>query len=321
MNPNTRKKELTQFIRDKALSEGFLYCGFSSATFLESEANRLENWLLEQKHGEMAYMENHFDKRLDPRLLHSGTKTIISLLYNYFPSKQYTAGFTSPKISKYAWGEDYHQVVKDKLWEIFNSIKSVIGDVSGRVFVDSAPVLEKEWARRSGAGWLGKNGNIIRPRTGSFFFLAEIFLDITLEYDGPMKDFCGSCTRCIDACPTDALQVPYTVDASKCISYATIELKNKIIPSTFSGKMDNWLFGCDICQDVCPWNRFSVVHTEERFLPTADWTNWVTSDWELLTEEMFSKLFKKSAVKRAKFDGLKRNIDFLSSQKNEGASS
>jgi len=319
MNPKTNKKELTQFIRNNALAAGFLYCGFSKAEFLSSESSRLERWLKDQKHGEMSYMENHFDKRLDPTLLHPGTQSVITLLYNYFPSQSYPAGFEEPKISKYAWGEDYHHVIKDKLWQMLDAVKRRVGDVSGRVFVDSAPVLEKEWARRSGAGWLGKNGNIIRPKVGSFFFLAELFLDVPLEYDGPIKDFCGSCTRCIDACPTDALQVPYQVDAAKCISYATIELKNELIPSSFKEKMENWIFGCDICQDVCPWNRFSAVHAEERFLPKVDWTHWLSSDWEKLTEEKFGELFNKSPLKRTKFSGLKRNISFVSYQKNQGS--
>jgi epoxyqueuosine reductase len=255
-------------------------------------------------------MGNHFDKRLDPRLLVEGANTVISLILNYFPS------FTqkdeeAPKISKYAYGEDYHFVIKDKLNELLRFIQDEIGEVNGRAFVDSAPVMDKVWAKKSGLGWIGKNSNLIHPKEGSFFFIAELITDLKIEPDGPMKDYCGTCTRCIDACPTEAIVQPYVVDGSKCISYLTIELKDEIIPKEFTGKMDNWMFGCDICQDVCPWNRFSKATQEQRFKPLNSLLDLTISDWENLEDETFQKLFKNSAVKRTKFSGLKRNISFL----------
>jgi epoxyqueuosine reductase len=300
----------TQLIKNKSKELGFMYCGISKATFLEEEAHRLETWLNRSYQGKMGYMENHFDKRLDPRLLVPGAKSVVSLLLNYYPEANQQDP-SAPKISKYAYGEDYHVVIKDKLFQLFEFIQNEIGEVGGRVFVDSAPVMDKAWAKKSGLGWVGKNANLIHPKHGSFFFIAELILDLELEPDGPIKDYCGSCTRCIDACPTEAIVEPYVVDGSKCISYLTIELKDQIIPSEFKGKMGNWAFGCDICQDVCPWNRFSKPHNESRFTPSENILGMKQNEWSELTEEIFQELFKNSAVKRTKFDGLKRNIEFL----------
>jgi epoxyqueuosine reductase len=301
----------TALIKQKALELGFFYCGISKAEFLEEEAPRLEAWLNEQRHGKMSYMENHFDKRLDPRLLVDGAKSVISLLLNYYTEEK-QSDVNAPKISKYAYGEDYHDVIKEKLRQLMQFIETEIGEVSGRVFVDSAPVMDKAWAKKSGLGWIGKNSNLIHPKSGSFFFIAEMIIDLELEADGPIKDYCGTCTKCIDACPTDAIIEPYVVDGSKCISYLTIELKDALLPTEFKGKMDNWAFGCDICQDVCPWNRFSLLHNEPRFNPSKNLLQLSNNDWQDLSEEVFNELFKLSAVKRTKFDGLKRNIDFLS---------
>ena len=298
-----------QLIKDKATELGFFYCGFSKADFLEEEAPRLENWLNLNYQGKMSYMANYFDKRLDPRLLVDDAKTVVSLLLNYFPEeKQHSE---SPKISKYAYGEDYHTVIKDKLKELIQFLKENIGDVNGRAFVDSAPVMDKVWAKKSGLGWIGKNSNLIHPKEGSFFFIAELIVDLEVEPDGPMKDYCGTCTKCIDACPTDAIVQPYVVDGSKCISYLTIELKDELLPSEFKGKMDNWMFGCDICQDVCPWNRFSKITQEPRFKPNPLLLELNSTEWKELNEEVFNQMFKLSAVKRTKFNGLKRNIKFL----------
>jgi len=300
----------TQLIKQKALDLGFMFCGISKADFLEEEAEQLDQWLKNGNHGRMSYMENYFDKRLDPRLLVEDAKSVVSLLLNYFPSEAQLDS-EAPKISKYAYGEDYHFVIKEKLKDLFQFIQGQIGEVGGRVFVDSAPVMDKAWAKRSGLGWMGKNTNIIHPKHGSFFFIAELILDLELVPDGPMKDYCGTCTKCIDDCPTDAIVAPYVVDGSKCISYLTIELKDELLPSEFRGKMDNWAYGCDICQDVCPWNRFSTPHKESRFNPHENLLKMNKADWHDLTEEVFQELFRKSAVKRTKFDGLKRNIDFL----------
>lgn len=296
-------------ITDKALELGFFSCGFSKATFLEEEAPRLEQWLSLNYNGKMGYMANHFDKRLDPRLLVDGAKTIVSLLFNYFPEEKQNKN--APKIAKYAYGEDYHFVIKDKLNELSVYLREEIGEVNGRVFVDSAPVMDKAWAKKSGLGWIGKNSNLIQPKIGSFFFIAELIIDLEIEPDGPMKDYCGTCTRCIDSCPTEAIIQPYVVDGSKCISYLTIELKDQLIPQEFSGKMDQWMFGCDICQDVCPWNRFSKITHEKRFKPNPLLLEMKTNEWQELNEEVFEELFKLSAVKRTKFEGLKRNIQFL----------
>lgn len=300
----------SQLIKQKSNDLGFFYCGISKAGFLEQEASQLEQWLKEQKNGKMSYMENHFDKRLDPRLLVDNAKSVVSLALNYFPENLQNDP-SAPKLSKYAYGEDYHFVIKDKLKELFSFIQHTIGEVGGRIFVDSAPVMDKAWAKKAGMGWMGKNTNIIHPKNGSFFFIAELILDLELQEDGPIKDYCGTCTRCIDACPTDALREPYKIDASKCISYLTIELKDAILPNEFKGKMDNWAFGCDVCQDVCPWNRFSKPHNEPRFNPHADLLAMSSIDWKELTQEVFTELFKLSAVKRTKHEGLKRNIDFL----------
>jgi len=296
-------------IIDKAHELGFFSCGFSKAAFLEEEAPRLEQWLSLNYNGKMGYMANHFDKRLDPRLLVDGAKTIISLLFNYFPEEKQNEN--APKIAKYAYGEDYHFVIKDKLNELLVYLREEIGEVHGRVFVDSAPVMDKAWAKKSGLGWIGKNSNLIQPKMGSFFFIAELIIDLEIEPDGPMKDYCGTCTRCIDSCPTEAIVQPYVVDGSKCISYLTIELKDQLIPKEFSGKMDQWMFGCDICQDVCPWNRFSKITHEKRFKPNPLLLEMKTNEWQELNEEVFEELFKLSAVKRTKFEGLKRNIQFL----------
>ena len=299
--------DYSQLIKNEAKKLGFLSCGISKAEFLEDEAPRLERWLKDGKHGKMAYMENHFDKRLDPRLLVPDAKSIISLLFNYYTPLDQLDG--APKISKYAYGKDYHHVIKNKLKQLFQIINNKIGEVSGRVFVDSAPVMEKSWAVRSGLGWQGKNTNLISKKAGSFFFIAELIVDLELEYDTPVTDHCGSCTACIDACPTEAL-TPYNIDASKCISYLTIELKDQI-PTTFKGKMDDWAFGCDVCQDVCPWNRFSKQHNEPLFSPNSEVINYTQKNWEEITQETFNIIFKNSAIKRTGFKGFKRNISFL----------
>lgn len=303
-----RTQQYAQLIKAEAKRLGFLSCGISKADFLEHEAPRLEQWLLDGYHGSMSYMENHFDKRLDPRKLVPGAKSVVSLLYNYFPESTQESG--SYKISKYAYGEDYHFVVRDKLKELMAHINEVVGSVQGRVFVDSAPVLEKAWAVKSGLGWLGKNTNLISKQTGSFFFLAELIIDLDLPQDGPVTDHCGQCTACIDACPTQAIVAPYVLDGSKCISHLTIELKSEI-PSDFSGHMDDWMFGCDVCQDVCPWNRFSKPHSETRFKPKPELLNKDKTQWRELTQEVFGQLFDKSAVQRTKYAGLMRNIKFL----------
>ncbi len=299
----------TQLIKTEAKRLGFDYCGISKADFLEEEAPRLENWLTNNSHGQMKYMENHFDKRLDPRLLVEGAKSVISVLLNYFP-EQSQADSTAPKISKYAYGNDYHFVIKEKLKSLQEFISTAIGEVNGRAFVDSAPVLDRAWAKKSGLGWIGKNANLINKNQGSFFFIAELIVDLELEYDGEIKDYCGSCTRCIDACPTQAIAEPQVVDGSKCISYFTIELKENI-PNEVKGKFQNWVFGCDVCQDVCPWNRFSKPHAEPLFAPNAGLLEMSKKEWEEITEDVFGKVFKNSAVKRTKFSGLKRNLNFL----------
>lgn len=300
----------SQMIKDEAMRLGFMQCGIAKAEFLEEEAPRLEAWLQDNHHGQMAYMENHFDKRLDPRLLVEDSKSVISLSLNYFTEEQQTDPH-APKISKYAYGTDYHTVIKDKLFLLLNFIEEHIGAVSGRAFVDSAPVLDRAWAKKAGIGWVGKNSNIISKKSGSFFFLAELIIDLELAYDTPfVTDHCGTCTKCIDACPTEAILSPFIIDANKCISYLTIELKEEI-PKTFDSKMDNWMFGCDICQDVCPWNRFSVPHAEPAFQPGENLLQMKREDWMDITEDVFKQIFKNSAVKRTKFKGLTRNIDFI----------
>lgn len=302
------KLKYTNLIKAEAKRLGFLSCGISKAGFLEQEAPRLENWLNQNRHGEMKYMENHFDKRLNPTLLVEDAKSVISLTLNYYPSE--IQNDNSFKISKYAYGQDYHFVIKEKLKEFLHTIQTEIGEVSGRAFVDSAPVLDKAWAAKSGLGWIGKNNNLITQKTGSFYFIAELVVDLELEYDTPTTDHCGTCTACIEACPTEAIVAPYVVDGSKCISYFTIELK-EAIPMEMKGKFDDWMFGCDICQDVCPWNRFSKPHQEPLFNPNQNLLLFSKQDWEEITEDTFRKIFKDSAVKRTKYSGLMRNVNFL----------
>lgn len=302
------KSKYTAQIKAEAKRLGFLACGISKAGFLEDEAPRLENWLNQQMHGEMHYMTNYFDKRLDPTKLVEGSKSVISLLLNYYPKEKQIDG--SYKLSKYAYGTDYHFVIKEKLKELLGFMQTEIGEIEGRAFVDSAPVLDKAWAAKSGLGWIGKHSNLLTQKAGSFYFVAELIVDLELEYDSPTTDHCGTCTACIDACPTEAIIQPYVVDGSKCISYLTIELKDNL-PLEFKGKMDNWMFGCDVCQDVCPWNRFSKPHSEPLFNPNKELLNMDKNDWEELTEETFRKVFQKSAVKRTKYSGLSRNIRFL----------
>lgn len=309
MKISNRHKEQ---IRKKAFDLGFNSIGFAKADFLIEEAERLENWLKNGYHGQMSYMENHFDKRLDPRLLVPGAKSVISLSYNYFPKQKQLEN--TYKIAKYAYGKDYHFLLKDKLRELVNFIDTMIGKVEGRVFTDSAPVLERAWARRSGIGWEGKHSLIIQKNKGSFFFLAELISDLDFEiYDTPFStDHCGSCTSCIEACPTEAILDNKTINASRCISYLTIELRDEL-PVDMRSKFADWMFGCDICQDVCPWNKFSLPHNEAFFDPHPDLLQMTKQDWEEITEAVFRDIFKKSAVKRTKYSGLKRNIDFLSS--------
>ena len=302
-------EKYSQLIKAKSKKFGFQNCGISKAGFLEDDAKPLENWLKQNYHGEMGYMANHFDKRLDPTLLVEGSKSVISLSYNYFPEDQIST-LENFKISKYAYGQDYHEIIKEILNEMVAELKEEIGDFHCRVFVDSAPVLERSWAKKSGIGWVGKNANLITKQSGSFYFLAEIISDLELQEDSPTTDHCGTCTKCIEACPTDAIVSEKIIDGSKCISYATIELKNEI-PESFKNKMEDWMFGCDICQDVCPWNRFSAPHHQEKFKPNHFLENAKKNDWKELSQELFSETFRKSPVKRTKFAGLKRNIDFL----------
>ncbi|TDT46876.1 epoxyqueuosine reductase [Maribacter spongiicola] len=302
------KQKNSDLIKTEAKRLGFLSCGISKADFLEVEAPRLEKWLNNNMNGEMSYMANHFDKRLDPRLLVEGSKSVISLLLNYYPEETQTDD--SYKISKYAYGQDYHHIIKAKLRQLQEFITEEIGEVDGRAFVDSAPVLDKAWAAKSGLGWIGKNSNLLTQQVGSFYFIAELIVDLELEYDHAVTDHCGTCTACIDACPTQAIVDPYVVDGSKCISYFTIELKNEL-PNELKGSFDDWMFGCDVCQDVCPWNRFSKPHNEPLFNPDPDLLSMTKKDWEEITVDVFQKVFKKSAVKRTKFDGLVRNIKFL----------
>jgi len=300
----------THLIKSKATELGFSFCGISKAEFLEEEAYHLETWLKRGYQGKMSYLENYFDKRLDPTKLVPGAKSVVSLVYNYFPEADNTSQ-SDLKIAKYAYGEDYHFVIKDKLKTFLEYIQREIGEIQGRAFVDSAPVMERVHAKRSGLGWIGKNSLLLNRDMGSFFFLAELIIDLELVYDGPIKDYCGTCTACMDACPTDAIPEPYLVDGSKCISYFTIELKEEI-PVDVKGKFENWIFGCDICQDVCPWNSFSKPHQEKRFEPHPDLKGMNTQAWKEITEEVFQTLFRNSAVKRTKLEGLRRNIKFIS---------
>ena len=304
-----RTLENTAFIKAEAKRLGFLACGISKAGFLEDEAPRLEKWLKKNSHGQMTYMENNFDKRLNPTLLVEDSKSVVSLILNYYPSEFQTQD--TFKISKYAFGEDYHFVIKDKLKELLFSIQSNIGEVSGRAFIDSAPVLDKAWAAKSGLGWIGKNSNLLTQKVGSFYFIAELIIDLDLDYDSAVTDHCGSCTACIDACPTDAIESPYIVNGSKCISYFTIELKGAI-PQEVKGKFEDWIFGCDVCQDVCPWNKFSKPHNQPLFNPNPELLEFSKKDYLEITEETFQKVFKGSAVKRTKYSGLLRNVRFVS---------
>ena len=304
------KDNHTQFIKTTAQSLGFDYCGIAKAGKLEEEARYLENWLQKGYNGSMSYMENHFDLRVDPTKLVPGAKSVITLLLNYFPAEEQNE--EAPQVSKYAYGKDYHEVIRSKLKVFLQILKENIGDISGRGFTDSAPVLERSWAEKSGLGWVGKNGNLITKDTGSFFFIATLITDLELEPDNPfIKDYCGTCTRCIDDCPTDAILPGKVIDGSKCISYFTIELKDLLIPEKMKGTFENKLFGCDICQDVCPWNRFSRPTTETEFTPLHEILNFSKNDWEELTEESFKIIFKKSPLKRSKFEGIKRNLKFL----------
>ncbi|MGB3775663.1 MAG: tRNA epoxyqueuosine(34) reductase QueG [Leeuwenhoekiella sp.] len=305
---SSSKEKNTAFIKAEAARLGFMSCGISKAEFLEEEAPRLESWLNKNHQGEMGYMENHFDKRLDPTKLVPGSKSVVSMLLNYYPKNQQQED--SYKISKYAYGTDYHFVIKDKLKELLHSINTEIGEVQGRAFVDSAPVLDRAWAAKSGLGWVGKSSNLLTKQVGSFYFIAELIIDLELDYDHAVADHCGSCTACLDACPTNAITEPYVVDGSKCISYYTIELK-EAIPEEAHGNMKDWMFGCDICQDVCPWNKFSKSHSEPLFDPNPLLLDMAKKDWEEITQEVFSQIFRKSAVKRTKFSGLERNIRFL----------
>ncbi len=307
---NLHKNSL--FIKEKAQQLGFFYCGIAKAEQLDEDARRLEAWLNQNMHGDMQYMENNFDLRIDPRKLVPGAKSVITLLLNYYPEQQQSD--QSPKIAKYAFGKDYHEVIRTKLTTFLNILRENIGEIQGRGFIDSAPVLERTWALRSGAGWIGKNGNLINKQSGSFYFIATLIVDIELAYDDSFaKDFCGSCRKCIDSCPTDAILENKVVDGSKCISYFTIELKDALIPSEMKGKFDNWMFGCDTCQDVCPWNRFSKPNKEINFTPIPEILNLSTKEWEEMGEDAFKTLFKESPLKRSKYKGIQRNLSFIQS--------
>lgn len=304
---NHSKTKHSELIRSLSRKYGFEACGISEAGLLEQEAGRLETWLKNGYHGKMKYMENHFDLRVDPRVLVPGAKTVVSLLFNYCPQQEQEA--ETYHIARYAYGEDYHEVLRAKLKNMLEDIRSAVGDVDARVFVDSGPVLERAWAEKSGLGWIGRHGLLIRKGSGSFYFIAEIILDLECEPDGPVQDYCGTCTRCVDACPTEAILPDKTLNASRCISYLTIELKDAI-PAEFAGKMQDWVFGCDICQEVCPWNRFAGPGQEEKFSPRPSLLQYSKDEWEVLSREVFSDLFRKSAVKRSGYDGLMRNIRF-----------
>lgn len=299
----------TAFIKRQAAALGFDHCGIAQAVQLDDDARRLEQWLSKGMHGNMRYMENYFDKRIDPRKLVDNANSVITLLLNYYPEQQQVA--EAPRVAKYAYGQDYHEVIKGKLNTLLLMMQEEIGEVSGRGFIDSAPVLERSWAQRSGLGWIGKNGNLIHKQAGSFFFIATLITDLPLLYDSAVGDYCGSCTRCLDACPTNALVSPGVVDGSRCISYYTIELKELLIPENMQGKFENWMFGCDICQDVCPWNRFSKPNNTVEFTPVPAILNFSTRDWEELTEEEFRKIFRHSPLKRSKYTGIRRNLKFI----------
>ena len=300
----------TALVKQLAAAYGFDYCGIARAQPLEEDARKLEAWLQQGRHGKMTYMENYFDLRVDPTKLVPGAKSVITVLKNYYPETEIKA--TDIKVSKYAYGKDYHTVIKDDLKAMLTHMQQQIGEINGRGFVDSAPVLERSWARRSGLGWIGRNGNLITKQSGSFFFIATLITDLELQYDDPYaKDYCGNCRRCIDACPTEAIMPDKVINGGKCISYFTIELKDEIIPEEMKGRFKNWMFGCDICQDVCPWNSFSQPHHEADFAPLPELLNFSTKDWEALSEEAFRKIFKQSPLSRAKLKGIQRNITFL----------
>jgi epoxyqueuosine reductase len=303
--------EYSRLVKEMAVQYGFDYCGIAKAVPLDEDARRLENWLNQGMHADMQYMENYFDLRIDPSKLVPGARSVITLLKNYYPAE---IPEQELKISKYAYGKDYHEVIRPQLRSMISELQDKIGQFNGRGFVDSAPVLERAWARKSGLGWIGKNGNLINKQSGSFFFIATLITDLDLDYDDPLaKDYCGSCTKCIDACPTEAILPGKVINGSKCISYFTIELKDEIIPSEMKGRFSNWMFGCDICQDVCPWNRFSHPHNEKAFSPFPEILNLSTKEWEELSEEMFRKIFKFSPLSRSKHKGIQRNIRFLKS--------
>lgn len=304
------RQERSRLIKAKAAALGFDFCGLSTAAFLEEEAPRLEHWLNQHRHGQMHYMANHFDKRLDPRKLVDGAKSVISVLLNYYPEQRLPEGENDLKLSKYAYGTDYHFVLKDKMKELVAQLQEEIGEINGRIFVDSAPVMDKVWAAKSGLGWVGKHSNLLNRPMGSFFFIGEIICDLEVWPDGPVKDYCGTCTRCVDACPTDAIVEPYVVDGSRCISYFTIELK-EAIPDEVKGKFENWIFGCDICQDVCPWNRFAQPHQTPEFNLSPELADFTNRDWEEITQEVFQEIFRRSAVKRTKLEGIQRNVGFV----------
>lgn len=305
-------RQQTYFVRSAARELGFGFCGIAKAQQLDDDARRLESWLNNGFNGSMQYMANHFDLRIDPSKLVPGARSVITLLINYYPQQQQNNA--SPKISKYAFGNDYHDVIKNKLRSFLQQIKEQVGEINGRGFVDSAPVLERAWAQKAGMGWIGKNGNLINKQSGSFFFIATLITDMELEYDVPfVKDYCGTCTKCIDQCPTDAILPDKVIDGSKCISYFTIELRDALIPGEMKDKFDNWMFGCDVCQDVCPWNRFSKPSTETGFTPLPQVLNFTKNDWEELTEESFKVIFKNSPIKRSRYEGIKRNLKFISS--------
>jgi len=311
-------QENTAFIKKIAGDLGFEHCGISKAVKLDADAARLEKWLHQGMHGTMQYMENHFDLRIDPSKLVPGARSVITLLKNYYPSQQQQPN--TPGISKYAFGKDYHEVIKTNLRIFLDRIREKLGDIHGRGFVDSAPVLERSWAQRSGLGWVGKNGNLINKQSGSFYFIATLITDLSLTYDDPVaKDYCGTCTRCIDACPTDAILPDKVVDGSRCVSYYTIELKEMLIPEAMKGKFDNWMFGCDTCQDVCPWNRFSNPTDEPAFTPLPEILDLSAREWEDMTEESFKKIFRHSPLRRAKFSGIQRNLLFIRNSDGESA--
>lgn len=301
----------TYFVKKAAQQLGFDFCGIAKAQRLDEDARRLESWLNKGFNGSMNYMADHFDLRIDPSKLVPGARSVITLLINYFPQQQQNE--LAPKISKYAFGNDYHEVIRKKLKTLLQQVKEKVGEINGRGFVDSAPVLERSWAQKAGMGWVGKNGNLINKQSGSFFFIATLITDLELEYDAPFaKDYCGTCTKCIDHCPTDAILPDKVIDGSRCISYFTIELKDALIPGEVKGKFDDWMFGCDVCQDVCPWNRFSKPHNETAFTPLPEILNFTTTDWEELTEESFKVIFRNSPLKRSRYEGIRRNLKFIS---------